>query len=241
MKKFIYILLLAVTVGCAGGQEKSPVDIQTLKPAHQPPPMSDVTFLPGDVLEIKFFYTPELNVTQTIRADGKITLQLVGNVEAAGKTSKKLADELKQVYSSQLKNPEIAVIAQSMEGRRVYVSGQVIKPGFYTLNSRMSVLEAVMTAGGFDFPQALASDVVIIRHRNGLRYGLKLDLEKALRGENHDEFYLEPYDIVYVPRTRITRVTQWIDQNINQLIPDFGFTFTKPLGAGTIGLQPRAN
>ncbi len=199
-----------------------------------------VSFLPGDIVDVKFFYTPELNESQSVRQDGKITLQLIGDVLVEGKTPGQLRQHLVELYAAELKNPEIAVIARAMHGRRVYVGGEVNVPGFLTLTTSLTALEAILQAGGFNRPNARIGGVVIIRHLDGQRYGCKLDLKDALAGKATEPFYLEPNDIVYVPQTRISKVTQWIDQNINALIPDFGFTYSRPIGAGTIGIQPRA-
>ena len=199
-----------------------------------------VAFLPGDIVDIKFFYTPELNESQSVRQDGKITLQLIGDVIVEGKTPGQLRQDLVELYAPELKNPEIAVIARAMHGRRVYVGGEVNLPGFLPLMTSLTALEAILQAGGFNRPSARIGSVVIIRHTDGQRSGCKLDLKDALAGKVTEPFYLEPNDIVYVPQTKISKVTQWIDQNINALIPDFGFTYSRPIGAGTIGIQPRA-
>jgi len=103
--------------------------------------------------------------------------------------------------------------------------------------SRLTALEAIMQAGGFDPRTAKHDSVVIIRHRDGKRYGCSLDLTGALKGEEGKPFYLEPHDIVYVPRTKIAQVNQWIDQYITKLIPRTGFNISYPIGLGTIGMD----
>jgi len=207
---------------------------------QEPEPELRVVLLPGDVVDIKFFYNPELNESQTVRPDGKITLQLIGDIKVEEKTTDELREDLIELFTPHLKIPEIAVIARSLLGRRVYVGGEVIAPGVVTMQSRLTALEAIMQAGGFDLPSARVGNVVIVRHKNGQRYGCKLNLKNALKGKEAEPFYLEPYDIVYVPQTRITKATQWIDQHINMVIPDFGFTYSRPIGTGTIGIYPRA-
>jgi len=86
----------------------------------------------------------------------------------------------------------------------------------------MDVLEAIMQAGGFNLREAELRNVVVIRHRNGQRYGFSVNVKPALAGDETQPFYLEPMDIVYVPRTEIAAVNQWIDQHINKIIPDTG-------------------
>lgn len=195
-----------------------------------------VALLPGDVVEVKFFYTPDLDESQTVRPDGKITLQLIGEVEVEGKTPAELRDELLGLYAAHLKAPEIAVVVRSLHDRCVFVGGQVMTPGIVEMPGKMTVLEAIMRAGGFDLREAEIRNVVVIRHRNGQRYGYSMDLKPALMGNENQPFYLGPKDIVYVPRTEIAKVNQWIDQHINRIIPDTGLNFRRTMGNTTIGV-----
>ncbi len=197
---------------------------------------SRVALVPGDVLEVKFFYTPELNESQTVRPDGKILLQLIGEVEVEGKTPAELRDELLRLYAPHLNAPEIAVVVRSFQERRVFVGGQVMAPGTIEMPGEMNVLEAIMQAGGFNLREAELRNVVVIRHRNGQRYGYSINLKPALSGDETQSFYLEPKDIVYVPRTEIAQVNQWIDQHINKIIPDTGLFFMRTSGKTTIGV-----
>jgi polysaccharide export outer membrane protein len=226
----------------------SALGCQTVHPAKTPLEMSSgvgpapepkLTLGVGDVLDFKFFYNPELNDSQTVRTDGKITLQLIGELTAQGKSPMELQEEITKLYASQLRRPEAAVIVRTLANRRVYVGGFVRNPRLVEMRTRMTALEAIIEAGGFDFWRAELKNVVIIRHKDNKRYGCALDFSAALQGKETQPFYLEPMDIVYVPRTTISAVDLWIDQHINQLIPKVGFTYLAPLGSGaTIGIQP---
>jgi protein involved in polysaccharide export with SLBB domain len=224
--------LLERRAGEPGGQE-----------AEQPARVTasnDYTLTPGDVVDVKFFYTPELNETQPVRPDGRISLQMAGEVTAAGKTPARLREELTALYSRQLKNPEIAVVVRSFTNRRVFVGGQVMLPGVIEMPDKMTALEAVMQAGGFDFREAEAGSVVVIRHRDDTRYGYLLDMKPSLKGREAPPFYLEPQDIIFVPRTKIAKVNQWVDQHINKLIPQTGFFIGHTRGRTTLGLDTSA-
>lgn len=215
---------------------QTPAEVDRPIPVYPAPlaPRPQVTLSPGDVLDIKFFYVPELNESEAIRPDGKIALQLIGEVDAQGKTPEDLRKLLYSLYTPHLKKPDVTVIVRSFQGQRVYVGGEVNSPGMLPMPGPITALEAIMQAGGFNMRSAEAGNVVIIRHRGGLRYGASLDLRQAIKGDPSDPFYLEPLDIVFVPRTRIARVNQWIDQHINQIIPILGLQYTQPLGSGTI-------
>jgi protein involved in polysaccharide export with SLBB domain len=196
-----------------------------------------VTLAPGDVVDIKFFYVPELNESQAVRPDGRIALQLVGEVEAQGRTPEQLREDLYRLYTPHLNKPDVTVIIRSFHGRRVLVGGEVKRPGMVEMPGPLTALEAIMQAGGFDESSARISNVVVIRHKGGQRYGASLDFRDALKGKESVEFLLEPLDIVYVPRTKIVKVAQWIDQHINQLIPMFGVEYSYPAGEGTVTID----
>jgi polysaccharide export outer membrane protein len=231
-----FLLVLWMCVGCQGVQSTVKQPEMNLESESPPSPIK-VALGPGDGIDIKFFYNPELNDSQTIRPDGKIALQLVGEVTAQGKSPAELRDDLRRLYASELKNPEVTVILKTQVDRRVYVGGEVKTPGLLPLPGRLTALEAIMQAGGFDPRTACVKNVVIIRHKDDKRYGLALDFEEALRGKEGKPFYLEPNDIVYVPRTTIAKINQWIDQYINKIVPRTGLNLFYPLGAGTIGLD----
>jgi len=197
----------------------------------------EYTFSSGDTIDVKFFYTPELNETQDVRPDGKIALQIIGEVTAGGKTPAQLRWLLEKLYASHLKDPEISVVVRSFSNQLVYVGGQVMRPGTIEVSGQMTALEAIMEAGGVDFKEAQVKNVVVIRHYEGTRYGYLLNMEPILEGKESRPFFLEPKDIVYVPRTEIAKVNQWIDQYINKIIPQTGFTYFQRRGDSTIGID----
>jgi len=228
----IIVLCLASTLLCGCQSEQRNPNFSKTEGIN--PPRVDLA--PGDVVEVKFFYTPELNESQTVRPDGYIALQLVGEVKVQGKSPSELRDELLRLYEPHLKDPEVAVIIRSFYNRRVYVGGQVMTPGIVEMPGKMTVLEAIMRAGGFDLREAEVRNVVVIRHKDGQRYGYSVNLKSALAGNETEQFFLEPKDIVYVPRTEIAKLGQWIDQHINKIIPDTGIIYTRTSGKTTVGV-----
>ena len=197
----------------------------------------DYTFSPGDTIDVKFFYTPELNETQDVRPDGKIALQIIGEVTAADKTPAQLRWLLEKLYAPHLKDPEISVVVRSFSNQRVYVGGQVMRPGTIEVSGQITALEAIMQAGGVDFREAQVKNVVVIRHYKGTRYGYLLNMEPILAGKESRPFFLEAKDIVYVPRTEIAKVNQWVDQYINKIIPKTGFSYAQRRGDSVIGID----
>jgi polysaccharide export outer membrane protein len=152
----------------------------------------------GDTVRVSFPGAPNLNAGQIIKRDGRISMQMVGEVQAAGLTVKQLEDELLKLYGPQLQTKEVSV-AVDASNFPVYVTGAVVRPGKIMPDRPMTALEAVMEAGGFDFTKANQSGVTVIRHENGRVDHIKVNLKKALQGNETEPFNLKPGDIVYVP------------------------------------------
>ena len=153
----------------------------------------------GDVVKLTFSSAPELNQSQKVRADGKLSLPLVGEVDAAGKTVGQLQSELIQLYKSQLKTPEVTV---SLEGSvtTVTVSGAVAKPAKLAFERPTTVFQAIMQAGG---PSEYGNLRRVRLHRivNGVQKSQVFDLHGMLRGEDTKPFYVRDGDVIYVPQS----------------------------------------
>jgi polysaccharide export outer membrane protein len=152
----------------------------------------------GDVLKISFPGSASLNTTQTIRRDGKISMTLVGDVDAAGMTPSALEKKLVDLYAPQLSSKQVTVEVVS-SSLTVYVTGMVLRPGKILSDHPISALEAVMEAGGFDYTKANPKNVVVIRREGKTMKNYKLNLKAVLQGKQNEPFYLKPDDIVYVP------------------------------------------
>jgi len=208
---------------------------QASQPPSQPYPEAKlgvpgrVNLKSGDVVEIKFAYASQFNETQTVRPDGKIVLQLIGEVVVEGKTPAELRDELIKRYAVQLKHPELAVFARTLYDRRVYVGGEVNKPGPVDIPGEMTALEAIMLAGGFNLDRAEVRSVIVVRNKDGRWAGQALDFKNALAGREAQPYYLQPRDIVYVPRTTITDIDQWISQYLYKVLPPIYFSPPLPV------------
>lgn len=184
-----------------------------------------VYLTPGDVISVDFLYWPELDVEQQIRPDGKISLELVGHIDVGGMTVEQMDEHLHEIYADKIKDPQISTVVRSFGNRRAYIAGEVTNPGFIDLTDQMTALEAVMATGGFDKRSANLEDVVVIRHLDGERYAKLLNFNLPLNDPDAD-LLLAPRDIIYVSRTTIDEVNQWVDQYINRIIPAPVWTYT---------------
>jgi polysaccharide biosynthesis/export protein len=227
MSTLIKLLVISLLLTACAPSIQNSVNADFVKSRTSALQQSEYVIQPGDQLEIKFFYNPELNELLTVRPDGRITLQLAQEVMAAGLTPAQLTVSLTNTYSKELANPGIAVIIRSFTSQRVYVDGEVNKPGMINLSSSMTVLQSIAEAGGFK-NTARQGEVLIIR-KSGEKKPLTIvvNLKDAIYGsDTGQDITLASYDIVYVPKSAIANINQFVDQYIRQNIPvNFGLSY----------------
>jgi protein involved in polysaccharide export with SLBB domain len=181
----------------------------------------------GDQLDIKFFYNPTLNEQVIVRPDGRISLQLVQEIAAAGLSPASLTRELSARYAVELRQPELTVIVRGFGGQHVFVDGEVARPGLITILASTTALQAIAQAGGLK-ESARESQVLIIRRTDADQpEALQIDLRKAQDGSNIAvDVALQPFDIVFVPRSRVANVNLWVDQYVRKNVPfPLGFQY----------------
>jgi polysaccharide export outer membrane protein len=163
-------------------------------------PEETITLRESDVVKVSFPSSPTLDTTQQIRRDGKITLPLVGEVDAAGLTPQALEKKLVELYAPQISSKQITVEVES-SSYPVYVTGSVQRSGKVLADHPITALEAVMEAGGFDTAKANTKAVKVIRREKDGVKTFKLNLQDVLDGKSGagDLFELKPDDIVFVP------------------------------------------
>lgn len=186
-------ILLAFT-GCETPQMPEPAKHGVSNQPHA----ETIVLREGDVLKISFPGSANLDTTQQIRRDGKISMPLVGEVVAAGMTPDQLKDSLIKLYAPQISSKEVTVALES-SSFPIFVTGCVVHPGKILSDHPMTALEAVMESGGFDYTTANLKNVKVIRRENGVLESYTLNLKKVLEGKEDKPFYLKPSDIVFVP------------------------------------------
>jgi polysaccharide biosynthesis/export protein PslD len=221
--KFAMLTLSIMVLTVTGCSTMHPA--MTLQQLKDNPP-SPETLVPGDVLDVRFFYTPKLNANEMVQPDGTITLQLIGQVKAQGKTPEELQRDLIKLYAAQLRKPDIQVIVKDRNDRKVYVSGEVKNPGVIKMPGELTLLEAIKQAGGFNRTSADLKNVLIVRQVNGKQSGALVNMKKVLSGEEEKVVYLQPRDVIYIPPKGITKANDWIEKHVNSMLPRI------PLGVG---------
>jgi protein involved in polysaccharide export with SLBB domain len=203
-------------------------------------PLGDYQLRPGDEVQIRFFNNNDLNDKVIIGPDGKISLQLVGEVLAAGLTASQLDDVLTEEYLKYLQNANINVIVRNYAGLRVYVGGEVNSPGFYSLRTNMSVLNAILAAKGWKDTAKMES-VILVRKGPGNRpVAMAIDLKPVISGQQiENDIYVMPSDIVYVPKTWVAEagvfVRQWMRDVffVDRVLNGVGYALGYDLVRGT--------
>ncbi len=130
--KFVSLVVTIIAIMACAPVVRNPAPLSEFGTNPSQSPAKEYRIQVGDLLDIKFFYNPELNEQVTVRPDGRISLMLATEVMAAGVTPGELTEQLRKKYATVIKTPEIAVIVRSFNAQRVYVDGEVGRPGVVT-------------------------------------------------------------------------------------------------------------
>ncbi len=213
-------LLLAALIAAACGPTL-PTD-PPLPTLAMPAPLAGAPYVvvAGDELAIKFYKNPELNEDVVVRPDGMISLQLVDDVPAAGRTPSELGADLKQRYAKELAEPSISVIVRKTAGDRIYVGGEVGKQGVINLTGGLTLFQAIQAAGGFTKTAHRKQVVLIRRTPDGKAIGRSIDVRPVQTGERpQDDVVLAVNDVIFVPRSKIADVDVFVEQYIRDALP----------------------
>jgi polysaccharide export outer membrane protein len=174
----------------------------------------------GDELALRFYYVPELNTIATVRSDGRIALPLVGELVVQGMTLGELTTRIVDQISPMVKRPELAINVQGTGSQRVFVGGEVTRPGVQPLLGPLTVSQAVMVAEGLKESAGAANVLLIRQGKDNERTVINVDLAAALEGRAASQDpVLQPYDVVVVPRSGIANVNLWVDQYLRRNLP----------------------
>lgn len=164
--------------------------------AQQP---ADYRLHAGDAIEAAVWKEPDLTRTVVVRPDGKFTFPLAGEVVAAGRTVAEIQTDITARLVKYLPEPVVTVSVTGIEGNRIYVIGQVTRPGAFTMNPSFTVLQALSMAGGTT-PYAALNDIIIIRNSGGKKVSLPFRYSDISKGRALEQnIQLESGDVVLVP------------------------------------------
>ncbi len=184
---------------------------------------------PGDVVDFQSSGAPELNRKLTVAPDGRIHPPLVAAVMAADRTPEELKTTLESAYASQLRNPIVNLAPESFASQKVFVGGEVAKPGLYDLPGEIDPLQAVMLAGGF-LNTARREEVVVLRRGAGGQPFMRVfDMKTVFARETGfaELPRLRRFDVIWVPKSRVSEVGQFTQQFVREALPvTVGFNYS---------------
>ena len=207
-KPFVVALALVAGAGVAAAhaQQASPSNTAATNgaaakmPTSAPPAITDYVIGPEDVLQVTVWKNESLTRQLAVRPDGKISMPLLHDVQAAGLTPMQLQEKLATAFGEFMPNPEVAVSVVDVRSYRISVLGEVQKPGVLQLKSDTSVLEAIALAGGFrDF--ASPSKILILRKNgDGQTQKIPFNYNRVVKDNRSDgNVMLKSGDVVVVP------------------------------------------
>lgn len=152
---------------------------------------------PEDVLDVFVWKEPDITRSVVVRPDGKVSLPLSGEIEAADRTPEELEREITARLETYIANPVVTVIVSQVNSPRISVLGEVHSPNVFRVRDGMTALEAIALAGGFtEF--AKKDDVVVIRSSQAGTDRFELDLEETVDDRSGGVFFVQPGDVIYV-------------------------------------------
>lgn len=207
MKNCVKVLLLLgafalLVPAFANAQAKAETPAKAATAAGIPLPQPNSTdYIIGesDLLAINVWHEQELSRVLPVRADGKISLPLIGDLAAGGTTPAQLQAAIVEKLRSYMENPEVTVIVQEPRSQFFTVVGEVMKPGSYPLGQRLSVLDGLAMAGGFRDFAKVRRMYVLRTKRDGTTEKMPFDYKKALGGSTAQNLILTARDTIVVP------------------------------------------
>jgi polysaccharide biosynthesis/export protein len=171
-------------------------------PTHPPTAFDPSVIREGDVISIVFPGATNLNKTLlSIPPGGKIKLDFIEEIVATGRTPAQLQADILEAYGNQLQLKEVSVTVLQTSAR-VYVQGEVLRPGPVAMTRPLTALEAVMECGGLS-PMALPARIGLVRKEGALQKAYQVDLRTALSGTDTNPVYLQPNDVLTIPRRKL--------------------------------------
>ncbi len=186
---------------------------------------------PGDEIDVQIPSAPELGKTAVVQPDGRVAMPLIGPIMVADRSIEQVEAAMSQAYSADLLRPQVEVAIKTTQPLKVFVGGEVDKPGVYDMPGDIDAFRAVIMAGGFKTSAKRGEVVVIRRAANGKAMMRTVNLIRGITDPGRTDLVpLRRFDIVYVPRTHISEAGLFVQQYFRDITPvQLGFSYA--LGA----------
>lgn len=153
----------------------------------------------SDIIRVNVWKEPEVSQTVVVRTDGSISLPLINEVKVSGMTPLQIQDMVAEKLKGFLNNPQVTVTVIEIRSKRAFITGEVARPGTYSLNAQTTVLQLIAQAGGFT-PFAKKDSIVVLRTEDGRQSRLKFKYKEVVQGKKSEQnIALHPGDTVVVP------------------------------------------
>ena len=197
------LLLIVCGAGVASAQQP-PTNARNSSPAAAKAPVApdvpgDYIIGPDDILTIVFWREKDLSGDVPVRPDGRISLPLLNDIVAAGLTPDQLRIKLNEAAAQYVTDPIASVTVKTLNSRKVFVTGQVAKQGFFPLTAPTTVIQMLATAGGL-LEFADAENIIILRNEKGKQSSIRFNFKEVRRTKNlQQNIELKPGDTIIVP------------------------------------------
>jgi polysaccharide export outer membrane protein len=197
-----YLMCQAPGAASAGHANIELAQAQTPKDPAGAPKAHDASYIIGndDVLAVSVWKEAELSKSVPVRSDGKISLPLMGEIQATGRTPLQLENEISSKLKNYITAPEVSVIVEQINSKKFNIMGMISKPGAYSLGLPLTIMDAIALAGGFrDF--AKTKDVYVLRETaDGSQHKIRFNYKEFIKGKNPQQnIRIEPKDTIIVP------------------------------------------
>ena len=170
----------------------------TVQPQTAAP--SEYVIGPTDILDVSVWKEPDISRTVTVRPDGKISLPLVGELNASGQTPVQLQALIRDKLAAYITSPEVTILMHDVRSGTVSIFGKVAKEGSYPLTKQMTVLDVIAAAGGFKDYAKLSKIYVMRVQADGTTNRYKFNFKQVIKGQKLSQnILLEPRDAIYIP------------------------------------------
>jgi polysaccharide export outer membrane protein len=201
MRALLWICLGTMLAGSSLNAQDAAKSENKTTPAQAAAAMTDASYKigPQDVLRIDVWKEPEISRSVPVRPDGKVSLPLLNDVQAAGLTAMELANVITEGLKKFMNSPQVTVSVSEINSRRVYVTGEVTRPGAYPLLPNMTVLQALTSAGGFT-QFARIKSIYVLRTESGKQVKHAFNYKDVVNGKRpEDNILVLPGDTIVVP------------------------------------------
>ena len=189
---------MALTLGCQHAEAAAAPVVPP--PSAQLAPVAATTLGPGDVFEVRVFQEPDLSGVFRLAGDGSISFPLCGQVHLAGLSSTLATEQLtKCLANGYLRNPQVSIFVREYNSKKIFVFGEVQKPGTFQYEDGMNIVQAITLAGGFA-QRAAKNSTSVTRLLDGTERRVKVAVEDIGLGRA-ENFGLGPGDIIFVPES----------------------------------------